>query len=328
MEISCAFPPVPETPSHIALAESLGYRRAWIYDTPALQLDVWMILAVAAERTERIELGPGVLIPSLRHVLATASAIATLESLARGRVNVGIGSGFTGRYAMGQRANKWSFVEEYARKLKALLSGDTVEVEGAPVRMLHGPGQAPSRPIDLPFIFGTGGPRGEAVARKLGDGIITVVPRGGFRRSALLTFGTVLEAGETYDSPRVLEAAGPGAAVRLHGAWERGFATGHSNLDSLPGGTTWRETIESLPESARHLSTHEGHLTFLNEVDKQAITGELVRTATLTGDATTICNRIAELEQRGVTDIAFQPAGRDIPRELRSFASVTAELRD
>ena len=39
MDISCAFPPVPETPEHIALAERLGYRRAWVYDTPALQLD-------------------------------------------------------------------------------------------------------------------------------------------------------------------------------------------------------------------------------------------------------------------------------------------------
>ena len=328
MEISCAFPPVPETPSHIALAESLGYRRAWVYDTPALQLDVWMILAIAAQRTARIELGPGVLIPSLRHVLATASAIATLESMAPGRVNVGIGSGFTGRYAMGQRANKWSYVEEYARKLRSLLAGEIVEVDGAPVRMLHGPGQAPSRPIQVPFIFATGGQRGEAVARELGDGIITVVPQGGFRRSAVLTFGTVFEAGETYDSPRVLDAAGPGAAVRLHGAWERGVATGHSKLDSLPGGATWRETIESLPKGTRHLSTHEGHLTYLNEVDKRAVTGELIRSATISGDAATICNRIVELEERGVTEIAYQPAGKDIPRELRCFVSATAELRD
>ena len=36
MDISCAFAPVPETPEHIALAERLGYRRAWVFDTPAL----------------------------------------------------------------------------------------------------------------------------------------------------------------------------------------------------------------------------------------------------------------------------------------------------
>jgi 5,10-methylenetetrahydromethanopterin reductase len=105
VDISCAFPPVPETPEHIALAERLGFRRAWVYDTPALQLDVWMTLARAAERTRTIELGPGVLIPSLRHVLVTAAAVATLVNMAPGRVNLGIGSGFTGRLAMGQRSN-------------------------------------------------------------------------------------------------------------------------------------------------------------------------------------------------------------------------------
>jgi 5,10-methylenetetrahydromethanopterin reductase len=44
MDISCAFAPVPQTPEHIVLAEGLGYRRAWVFDTPALQLDVWMTL--------------------------------------------------------------------------------------------------------------------------------------------------------------------------------------------------------------------------------------------------------------------------------------------
>src|SRR3989338_9981186 len=216
MDISCAFPPVPDTPEHGALAERLGYRRAWVYDTPALQLDVWATLARAAERTHHIGLGPGVLVPSLRHVLVNAAAVATLAALAPGRVVVGIGSGFTGRLAMGQRPNPWSVVAQYARQLRALLAGETVEVDGALTRMLHGPGQAPPRPIRVPFVFGIGGPRGEAVARELGDGVFSVVPTGGFAWSALLTFGTVLEPGEPFDSPRVLAPAGPGGAVPVH----------------------------------------------------------------------------------------------------------------
>jgi hypothetical protein len=34
MDISCAFAPVPETPENIALAERLGYRRAWSSTRP------------------------------------------------------------------------------------------------------------------------------------------------------------------------------------------------------------------------------------------------------------------------------------------------------
>ena len=51
VEISCAFAPSMDTPDHVALAEAMGYRRAWLYDSPALYPDVWMTLARAAERT-------------------------------------------------------------------------------------------------------------------------------------------------------------------------------------------------------------------------------------------------------------------------------------
>lgn len=320
MDISCAFPPVPATPDHIALAERLGYRRAWVYDTPALQLDVWATLARAAERTRRIELGPGVLIPSLRHVLVTAAAVATLVDLAPGRVNVGIGSGFTGRLAMGQRPNPWSLVARYARDLKALLAGETVEVDGALTRMLHGTGQAPPRPIRVPIVFGIAGPRGEAVARELGDGVFTVLPTRGFAWSILLSFGTVLDPGESFDSPRVLEAAGAGAAVVYHRAFDIPGAPGRPSLAELPGGPAWRAAIETVPPRERHLHTHEGHLTFPNVIDRKTLTGEVIRRYTLSGDAETLRGRLRDLESRGSTEIAYQPAGPDIPRELTAFA--------
>ena len=325
MDISCAFPPVPDTPEHVALAERLGYRRAWVYDTPALQLDVWATLARAAERTRRIGLGPGVLIPSLRHVLVSAAAVATLVALAPGRVVVGIGSGFTGRLAMGQRPNPWSVVAQYARQLRALLAGETVEVDGALTRMLHGPGQAPPRPIRVPFVFGVGGPRGEAVARELGDGVFSVVPTGGFAWSALLTFGTVLEPGEPFDSPRVLAAAGAGAAVVFHRAWDLPGAPRRPKLGELPGGAAWRAALEALPPRERHLHTHEGHLTFVNALDRGVITGEAVRAYTFTGEAAALRARLDGLSARGVTEIAYQPAGPDVPRELTAFARM-AEL--
>ncbi len=320
MDISCAFPPVPATPDHVALAERLGYRRAWVYDTPALQLDVWATLARAAERTRRIELGPGVLIPSLRHVLVNAAAVATLVDLAPGRVNVGIGSGFTGRLAMGQRPSAWSLVARYARDLKALLAGQTVEIDGAATRMLHGPGQAPPRPIRVPIVFGIAGPKGEAVARELGDGVFTVLPTRGFAWSILLSFGTVLDPGESFDSSRVLEAAGAGAAVVYHRAFDVPGAPGRPSLAELPGGAAWRSAMETVPARERHLHTHEGHLTFPNAIDRKTLTGEAIRRYTLSGDAETLRGRLGNLASRGSTEIAYQPAGPDISRELTAFA--------
>lgn len=321
MDISCAFAPVPDTPAHVALAERLGYRRAWVFDTPALQLDVWMTLARAAERTSRIELGPGVLIPSLRHVVVTAAAIATLVDQAPGRVNVGIGSGFTGRLAMGQRPNAWSFVAQYARQLRALLAGETVEVDGALTRLLHGPGQAPARPIRVPFVFGVRGPKAQAVARELGGGIFAVTPTAGFPWSILLTHGTVLEPGEPFDSPRVLAAAGAGAAVALHRAWEFRDVPG-VDLERLPGGPAWQAAIEAIPTRERHLRTHEGHLTFLNDLDRPVVGRELIEAFTFTGEAADLRARLVQLAARGVTEVAYQPKGPDIARELTAFATM------
>ena len=50
MRISCAFAPSPDAVEHIVEAERLGYERAWLYDSPALYGDVWMIGALAAVR--------------------------------------------------------------------------------------------------------------------------------------------------------------------------------------------------------------------------------------------------------------------------------------
>src|SRR5689334_15163953 len=104
IDVSVAFPPGRATPDHVALAEKLGFRRAWLYDSPALFHDVWMTLALAAERTTRIGLGPAVLVPSLRHPLTNAAAALTLVDLAPGRVSLAVGAGYTARHLLGQRA--------------------------------------------------------------------------------------------------------------------------------------------------------------------------------------------------------------------------------
>jgi len=177
VEISCAFATSIDTPDHVVIAERLGYRRAWCYDSPVLYPDVWMTLARAAERTQRIGLGPGVLIPRLRHVMVTAAAIATLVALAPGRVVAGVGSGFSGQLALGQRPMPWQDVAAYLRALRALLRGEEVEWEGAVVRMGHPPGFGAIRPIEIPLLVAVGGPKGLAIARELGDGIFVTSPR-------------------------------------------------------------------------------------------------------------------------------------------------------
>src|ERR1700732_3959506 len=112
MKVSAQFATSLQSPDHIAAAERLGYDRAWLFDIPHESPDVWMMLALAAERTTTIGLGPGVLVPTLRHPMGNASATAALEALAPGRVAVAFGTGFAGARALGSVAASWGVLAE------------------------------------------------------------------------------------------------------------------------------------------------------------------------------------------------------------------------
>jgi 5,10-methylenetetrahydromethanopterin reductase len=321
MQISCAFPTTLDSHEDIALAEELGFERAWLYDTPQQSPDVWMMLALAAERTQRIGLGPGVLVPTLRHPMVNAAATAALAALAPDRVAVAFGTGFTGRRAMGYRAIPWSYMDRYIRAYRGLLRGETIEWDGARMRMLHPPGHAAPRPVEVPVIVAALGPKGAEVARELGDGLYITLALPEFAREfssvSFLFWGTLLEEGEDPASERVRAAGGPGLALSYHGAYEFG-----SPLEELPGGAEWRAVVERTPPEERHLAVHEQHCVGLNEADHAAWDAgghAMLEQATMSGTADQLRERLAGLADHGVTELVFQPCGPDIRRELEAF---------
>jgi 5,10-methylenetetrahydromethanopterin reductase len=316
MRLSCALATSMDTPEHIRIAEALGYERAWCYDSPALYPDVWVQLCRAADLTSTIGLGPGVVIPSLRHPMVTAAAIGTLVELAGPeRVAVAVGTGFTGRFAMGQRPLRWAEVAEYVRTVKALLRGETVRWEGALVRMLHRAGFGPVRPVDVPFLLGAAGPRGMATAREVADGVFIAGagPEAGFDWEAMLFFGTVLRDGENVASPRVIEAAGHAAIVLYHYVAENDLPS-----EIAPGLADWLQAYADVPPDERHLAMHDLHLIGINERDRPFVTPQLLEATGFAWSPDALADGIAALEHAGVTEIAYQPAG-DIPAELEAF---------
>ena len=316
MELSLSMPPGPRVLEYARLAEELGYRRLWLYDSPLLYGDVWVALARVAEATTRLGVGPGVLVPGLRHVATTAAAIATLESIAPGRVAVAVGTGFTARRLLGKRPHAWTSIEAYVRALRGLLRGETVELDGQPVKMIHPEGFAPKRPIATPILIAASGPRGSEIARGIGDGVMTFgEPPTGFKWCAVVQSGTVLEAGESFASPRVFEVLAPGIALIYHSIYEAAGAA----VDQLPGGAAWRAAIEQLPERTRHLALHEGHCVAVPDRER-ALLDPNVGAMTFSGSESELAGRIAGLAKAGTTELVFSPAGPDIPRELRAMA--------
>src|ERR1700761_3627654 len=108
-------------------AEELGFTHAWFYDTQMLVADPFVAMGAAALKTSRIRLGTGVLVPTNRIPAVTASAFATLNAMALGRIDFGVGTGFSARRAMGLSAMKLADMEEYIRIVYALLHGEMTE---------------------------------------------------------------------------------------------------------------------------------------------------------------------------------------------------------
>lgn len=316
IQISCSFPPGPDVVEHARVAEDLGYERVWLYDSPALYPDVWVTLAQVAEHTERVQVGPAVLVPGLRHPLTQASAIATLEAIAPGRVVVAIGTGFTGRMALGQRAMPWAETRTYIAQVRGLLEGEGMVVDGAVVKMIPPDGYLPQRPLSVPIIVAANGPKGFAVAKELGDGVMTIFGSNpDFEWCSLLAFGTVLDPGEPPDSARAYAAAGPAVTVVYHGMYENDPAL----VDSLPGGPEWRAEIERIPEHLRHLALHEEHIVSVTERDRPLLSGEGMTNFTWTGEADVLRARLDATAEAGTTEILYAPMGPDVPRELEAF---------
>jgi 5,10-methylenetetrahydromethanopterin reductase len=325
IDISVAFATTLDTPAHVELAEQLGFARAWLYDTPQQSPDVWMCLALAAQRTRSIGLGPGVLVPTLRHPMVNAAAAAALERIAPGRVAVGFGTGHTGRRAMGQpKPIPWNYMSRYVTVFRQLLDGQTVEWEGGALRMLHPAASSPPAPIRIPIYISAVGPRGIEVARRVADGLFVGagVPDGAsdFSAVAFLGFGTVLDENETATDDRVRAAAGPGLLQAFHYAYELG---GPPGVMSFPGGKEWLAVVQRTPEAQRHFAVHRDHLMHLNEADVAAWSAgahTLLTTATLSGRADEVRAKVEQLAANGVTELVYQPAG-DIQRELETFAA-------
>jgi 5,10-methylenetetrahydromethanopterin reductase len=329
MDVSCQFATSLDSPGHIAIAEQSGYHRAWLHDTPAQSPDVWAMLAQAAERTQRIGLAPGVLVPTLRHPMVNASGAATLAALAPGRVALAFGTGFNGTRALGAPSASWSYLSTYVRAVRGLLRGDTVEWDGACMRMLHPAANAPQRPIEIPVLLSALGPKGLAVTHQIADGLFSVNGETAhaheFTWAALGIHGTVLSEDEPLDSPRVRAAAGPGNALAYHAAYEFG-----GDPTTLPGGQAWLDAITAHPSTERHLAVHDQHLTALNAADNAAWTSgswQAITSTTVTGTPSRIRDQLSAYAQDGITEIVYQPTGPDIPGELERFITIARDVQ-
>ena len=273
-------PPGPRTVEYALLAEELGFRAVWCPEIPAFGHDIWVTLARLAERTKRIKFGPSVLIPSYRHPMAQASAIATLEQIAPGRLMVGFGTGFTGRAGMGKKPLSLASMRVHIAQVKALLRGDIADIDGGLARILASDGWLPGRPINVPVYMAAQGPRARALAKEITDGLISLgAPAEGFETCLVTANGTVLDDGEDITSPRAATAVRPLVAL----AYYFKYSFDPESVKALPNGAAWLASVERVDEKFRHLSIHRGHSSDISNGHDALVDVSAARQMTFTG---------------------------------------------
>lgn len=327
MKISIGVPPGPQAKALAVRAEELGYDRVWLYDSAAIYEDIWVHLGLIAEATERIGLGTAVLVPNLRHVMATASAIATIDRLAPGRLACAFGTGYTARLILGQKPLTWKFTRRYVEQLQALLRGDVVTIDGQACQMVHRPELTKARPIDVPILLSAFAPKGLAVTREIADGWMGVSPPPEpFDWAVQLVNGTVLGPGESPTAPRVIDAVGPWQQAAMHMMCEQD----PGSLGLMPGGEAFLAQVsKERPEGQRHLSIHSGHCSHLSDADRQALEaqGDEVAWFGWVAEADAMRAKAEEAAAAGSTEILYTPAGDALLPQAEAFYDALRPLQ-
>ena len=330
----------------VVAAEEAGFTHAWFPDSQLIWSDTYAAMALAAERTSTIKLGTLVSIPSNRIAPVTASAIATINKLAPGRVILALGTGYTGRNTMGLPSYPVAKFREYSQQVKGLLAGEDVlfsdDVTGADrwIRLIHPNHEDFINITDpIPLYLAANGPRAMGVVGELGDGWVTagggpavaagfpIIEQGAASvgrayekpYTVSLDGACVLRDGETISSPRVVQRVGPWAVVAAHTLWEMSHGRWGSHLPASDADTAGRyhqyisEYAEARgrPTDRLYLDVHEGHYSHLKEGEEQFVDPDRVRHGYI-GSGPEIIEKVEAAEAHGINHIALaahSPAG-------------------
>ena len=159
-------PPVSRTVGWAGLAEERGFDAVWAWDSHVLWQEFYTTFALVAANTSRVRLGPCVTNPATRDMTVTASAMATLQEVTAGRMDIGMGRGDSARRVIGQKPVTVDEMEHACRFIKDLAEGREVDYEGTPLQLKWSEGHR------LPVWVAAYGPKALRACGRVADGLI------------------------------------------------------------------------------------------------------------------------------------------------------------
>lgn len=154
-------------------AEAAGVKRLLISEQPGGP-DSFSIAAFVLARTERIQVGPGLVSALDRHPLVLGRQAATLDQVAPGRTLLGLGRS-SRSYIEGVLGLSYlpatDRMAEVLTVLRRLLSGEEVSFQGQFVSIAKAR-LTPSPKVRVPLLLGASGERTLELSGRLADGAI------------------------------------------------------------------------------------------------------------------------------------------------------------
>ena len=147
-------------------AEQAGFTYGWLFDSHVLWREPYVLLALMAQATQRMRLGTCVTNPATREPSVTASALAVLDELSGGRMDLGIGRGDSARRVLGKPPTTMASLEEAIAVIRALVEGRSLVYEGTELRLPW------TGNWTLPVWVAGYGPMALAMTGRVADGLI------------------------------------------------------------------------------------------------------------------------------------------------------------
>ena len=215
--------PVRETANFIAGCEAAGFSGVGVHDHQHSGRDVFLTLALAAERSSRLTLYPATTNPVTRHPMVLASLAHSLEEIAPERVRLTVGPGYLAVGNIGRRRATVEAMRQAILTIRRLLQGERLEFNGVETRLRN----LSDRPT--PIFMTASGPRMVELAGEVADGALLLVglhPRAVEAARGRLEAGAA-RAGRSLDgfqtifiTPTTVSDDGP-AARRFPQQWFR-----------------------------------------------------------------------------------------------------------
>jgi F420-dependent oxidoreductase-like protein len=164
---------VTSTITKIQEAEEAGVQQIWMTQSAGM-LDTLTLFAAAATRTTRIRLGTSIVPVYPRHPFVMAQQAATIDSIAPGRLRLGIGTShrqvIENMYGLAM-SSPLAYLREYVEVMRQGLWAGRVDHQGTFFKVAA----SLPRPVQIPLLVSALGEKAFRMAGEIADGAISWV---------------------------------------------------------------------------------------------------------------------------------------------------------